>query len=173
MEMKNRTLRILIGDDCFEDRRNAVNHLTLALIAMKERAASTEPIYEENIVAGFYKTLSPLSNFDQIEFRVVDNTEELINESQNGYHWVISDLNYGPGKEEAGIDALERVRAFDSKLITALFTSESNKVRLNELRNTNHGINYFLASVFQDTKMTKDELLGRKIAEHYLSGELV
>lgn len=161
--------RMLIGDDAFEEQGLIEDYLTNILIGVRRETGCTEKIKPLILENGIYRTsFFPIKGFENAEFKAVKNSEELVTESNGNYHWIVSDLNYGRGLEEAGTDVILRVNPPNT--IKAIFTSEDKLGLLRRIQSTT-GLDYLVAPLLEENQDNryehKSNLLGRVIARHY------
>lgn len=164
-------LRMLIGDDCFTQNRIAEAHLLGMFVEMKRELGIGGKLVDEGIENGWYKTNDLIiPGFSGVDIRVLDNEEGMIREGNEGtWDWVISDLDYGHGRETGGLRVMRYIPA-KSGVIRAIFTSGDDAIKL-QRQKAEAGIDYFIAPSIstnpEDAGLLKADLLGRTIARHY------
>jgi hypothetical protein len=167
--------KMLIGDDCYNDNRNAEDHLLLMLVEMKKYLGIKGPLSDKDIENGFYSTDQfPVQSFSGADIRVVDSVEAMIKEGNScEYNWIVSDMDYGNGRVEGGLEVFRRITPKQG-IIRAIFTSGDDKKKLERMSQeatTKLAVDYFIAPALSQDEteklLHKTDLLGRTIARHY------
>ena len=163
-----KTLDILIGDDVFTSPGAIKSALFLTLIEMwgcsgKEQKQSITLPQENGLYICKY---TPFGEDSQIRVKAISNVEDMITEFKTPYDWIITDLNYGEGNENGGIEIVKALpQNLKDNSVLAVCTSENNPRLLKALRELN--IDYVVSPKLMQYDGTKFELLGKVMAEHY------
>lgn len=161
---------MLIGDDCFVEKRNFMNHVSIMMCSMMN---SNSKIANYKLEMGeldeqwiYVCKKFPLIGFDSAEIQVASSVDEMIRLSNDSYDWIVTDLDYGEYYREGGMTIIRAIK--DIKAIKAIFTSARKKQDISCLDNLKN-LDYIVAPCLSEGSFKlKSELLGETIAKHYL-----
>lgn len=160
--MNNKRIKILIGDD-------APLHLDSVVLGLWQKSSKErkKPIRTEREGDLIVFNYVPLGEEYSLVFKVVSTVEEMIEEGKKPYDWKVTDMRYGEGREEGGVEVVKAVQPYRKEgEVLVVCTTEENKRALQEVQRL--GIDYLVTqSSFLKHKLT---LLGEAMAEHYKLG---
>ena len=170
--MTPKRFRMLIGDDAYTDSMIEKCHLINTLVSLNENLGIKQPIMEESISDGWYRT-DEFPNYAGADIRVVDNIESMVNEANSSeWDFIVSDLQYSE-RRLGGIEVIKGIKP-TNKSIKAIFTSGDNKKELEAVREQAKrlGVNYFVCPTLETSQYShKTELLGKVLADYLKSKE--
>lgn len=159
------TLKLLIGDDSFNDNKTIEDFAFLMLCGMNKvtKLAAAGGALKGNV----YTCSVPLRQFSRAEITFVDSVDRIIDESSKGYDWIVTDLSYGRDQEEMGLLVIQSICGVRSlKAITSSTASERLCTKLEKLQEI--GILDCIVFYFTGQDSDKATELGKVIAKHYM-----
>lgn len=162
--------RMLIGDDLFESRAEIMDTIFLVLKGISfETGLKFKEGMLSSTLGGRLHTYQcsnfPIPKFKTAEIHCVSTADKFIKQSTKAYDWLVTDLNYGVGKELEGLRVARELQNLPG--IKAIFTSTGLRGMEEYIKTLN--IAYIAAPYIEEAmkELTKAETLGRIIGRHY------